>query len=363
MVRKIRRLPIPGEVLVEKGDRVEANTAVARAFILGEVYVVDVASILGVDVWETSKYMLKKKGEEVTKGEPIALVKAFFGLLKKCAYASSSGTVERISDVTGQVLIRESKVPIEVDAYIPGRIVEIFPEEGATIETSAALIQGIFGVGGERKGRLMIVSKTPDEVLTSKQLGPKCKGRIIIGGARITDDGLKKAVEVGAKGVVTGGIDDHDLSNFLGYKIGIAITGYEDIPLTLIITEGFGEMVMSDKTFSLLKQFDGKQVSIDGATQIRAGVLRPEIIIPRPEIPTEELDLGEVTGFHEEGLLKGTPIRIIREPYFGALGVVSKLPVQLQAIETESDVRVLEAELADGRHVIVPRANVEIIEE
>ncbi len=61
--------------------------------------------------------------------------------------------------------------------------------------------------------------------------------------------------------------------------------------------------------------------------------------------------------------MPGTPIRIIRKPYFGAIGVVSKLPVPLQRIETESDVRVLEAELADGKRVIVPRANVEIIEE
>jgi len=32
-------------------------------------------------------------------------------------------------------------------------------------------------------------------------------------------------------------------------------------------------------------------------------------------------------------------------------------------IETESEVRVLEAELDDGRRVVIPRANVEIIEE
>jgi len=32
-------------------------------------------------------------------------------------------------------------------------------------------------------------------------------------------------------------------------------------------------------------------------------------------------------------------------------------------VETESDVRVVEIELEDGRRVVVPRANVEIIEE
>ena len=59
----------------------------------------------------------------------------------------------------------------------------------------------------------------------------------------------------------------------------------------------------------------------------------------------------------------GTLIRIIREPYFGAIGKVLSLPVELQKLEQESSVRVLEAELEDGRTVTVPRANVEIIEE
>jgi hypothetical protein len=184
-----------------------------------------------------------------------------------------------------------------------------------------------------------------------------------VGGALVSADALQKATKVGVKGIVVGGIDDRDLTDFLGYKIGIAITGQEDIPLTLIITEGFGEMAMSEKTFSLLKEFNGQPASINGATQIRAGVMRPEIVVPRPELTRKELGDPEDRGELEKGLLPGTQIRIIRRPYFGALGVVSKLPVPLKKVETESDVRVLEAKLDDGRKVIVPRANVEIIEE
>jgi len=364
IVRKIRRLPIQGDVLVKRGDDVEADAIVARTFIPGEVHVVNVAGLLGTDAWETSEYMLKKEGEQVKEKEPLAMVKGFFGLFKRYAFAPASGTVERISDVTGQVLVRELQVPLEIDAYIPGKVVETLPTEGATIETPAAFIQGIFGVGGERKGRLMTIAETPNEALNAKQLRPECSERILVGGALVNNDALQKATKLGVKGIIVGGIDYRDLTSFLGYKIGIAITGQEDIPFTLIVTEGFGEMPMSEKTFSLLKKFDGKHASINGATQIRAGVIRPEIVIPRPELTTAKLgDFGEKREFLEQGLLPGTPIRIIRKPYFGALGVVSKLPVPLQTIETESEVRVLEAELADGRRVIVPRANVEIIEE
>jgi len=364
MVRKTRRLPIQGEVLITKGDDVEADTAVARTFILGDVQVVSVAGQLGIDLWETSEYMLKKEGEKVEKDEPIALVKSFFGLLKRYAFAPVSGTIERVSDITGQVLVRELPVPLEVDAYIQGKVIETLPKEGAIIETPAAFIQGIFGVGGERKGELMMIAEGSSDVLTAREIESNCRGKILVGGARVTNDALQKAIKVGTRGIVVGGIDDQDLTNFLGYKIGVAITGQEDIPLTLIITEGFGAIAMSEKTFSLLKEFDGRLVSINGATQIRAGVMRPEIVIPRPELTTKErAGLVERKEFLEQGLLPGTPIRIIRKPYFGALGVVSKLPILLKKIETESDVRVLEARLDDGRRVIVPRANVEIIEE
>jgi hypothetical protein len=62
-------------------------------------------------------------------------------------------------------------------------------------------------------------------------------------------------------------------------------------------------------------------------------------------------------------MIPGTPIRIIRKPYFGAIGEVHSLPVELQQLESESMVRVVNIELDGGRVVTVPRANVEIIEE
>ncbi len=157
---------------------------------------------------------------------------------------------------------------------------------------------------------------------------------------------------------MAGGIRHDDLTNFTGEEIGVAITGQEELGLTVIITEGFGTMRMSQSTFDLLKSFEGYHASVNGATQIRAGVLRPEIIIPHEEA-TEQGSEEELSS----GMVPGTPVRIIRQPYFGAIGTVRFLPVELQQVESESYVRVLDVELDDGTVVTVPRANVEIIEE
>ena len=115
-------------------------------------------------------------------------------------------------------------------------------------------------------------------------------------------------------------------------------------------------MAMAQRTFDLLKSLEGRTASMNGATQIRAGVIRPEVLVPLEEGQTAAPKAAEVFE-----LKIGTPIRVIREPYFGLLGTVTGLPPQLVTLESGTQVRVLTAKLSDGRDVTVPRANVEIL--
>jgi hypothetical protein len=372
LINKERRLPIQGEVLVKVGDAVAVDTVVARALIPGEFKTINAADILklvvmqrgGKRTCELRKYMLKKEGEPVSEGEVISKRETLFNLLKYDCRSPINGVIEFISDESGQVLLRYPPKPLELKAYVPGVVVKVIPNEGVVIETPAALIQGIFGVGGERNGELMFVNDSPDATLKASDISERCRGKVIVGGALVEASALKAAEEVGVAGVVVGGIIDRDLVSFVGQEIGVAVTGREKIGLTLILTEGFGKLSMAKKTFDILKEFDGKPVSIDGATQIRAGVIRPEIIVPRSEPgkkrPNIPLDDGKE---YAEGLKAGTLVRIIRQPFFGSLARVIGLPVSLQKMETESKVRVLEVELQDGKLLTLPRANVEIFEE
>jgi hypothetical protein len=129
--------------------------------------------------------------------------------------------------------------------------------------------------------------------------------------------------------------------------------------VTVIITEGFGRIAMAKATFELLRKRSGRMASINGATQIRAGVIRPEIIIPLDGEAS-----GPGTGDEEDGLLRiGTRLRAIREPHFGRLGRCTALPPGLETLATEARVRVLEVEFDDGSRAVLPRANVELINE
>jgi len=356
MVRKTRRLPMPGEVFVKAGDEVNFDTPIAEMMAPGEPTVINAAQKMGVPKEDLEMYMKKKVGDKISKDEPIAGYNAFFGLMKNWVLSPIDGFVETISDVSGQIIVRENPVSVMVDSYIKGRVVEVMPTEGAVIETHAAFIQGIFGVGGETQGSVRVVVESPSQRLTPDLITPEHKGMIIVGGSLATKEALVKARDLGVAGVVVGGVKDTDLIDMLGFEIGVAITGHEDIGTTLIVMEGFGEMAMSPRTFGLLKEFEGHMAAINGATQIRAGVMRPEVIIPHETVADE--GEGELSG----GMKPGTPIRIIRQPYFGMHGKVHNLIVELQVVETGSDVRVVEVMLDSGEVVVVPRANVEILE-
>jgi len=341
---------------VKVGDHVEPDSVVAVAMLPGVLQTMKMADKLGIEARDVPSVFPLKPGAKVTKGDVIAETKGMMGFFKTKVEADFTGTIESVSEVTGNVLIREPSIPVEINAYIKGRIVDVMPDEGAIVETRAAMVQGIFGVGGERVGTIRVAANSPESVLEADHIHESDRGKILIGGAGMALSAIKKAASVGVIALVAGGLRDEDLINFLGYDIGVAITGSENIPLTLVVTEGFGYLNMAQRTFDLFRSLEGKEASVNGATQIRAGVIRPEVIVPLPLDQAESVRAADVFE-----LTVGTPIRMIREPYFGELGTVTGLPATLQVLESGTEVRVLTAKLPSGEEVTVPRANVEII--
>jgi hypothetical protein len=197
---------------------------------------------------------------------------------------------------------------------------------------------------------------------------------------------VRRAFEIGAAALVCGGIAYQDVRELLGYDVGVAVTGNEAIATTLLLTEGFGDIAMARGTFELLASLEGKRASVNGATQIRAGVIRPEVIVPEAgegavigagaagrgargagAVEAGAVEAGAVAGAEvaeavAAGLALGAPVRCIRAPYFGRIGKVAAMPVELFELPSETRVRVVEVDLG-GERVTVPRANVEVIEQ
>jgi hypothetical protein len=358
-IRRERILPLKGTVIVEEGQAVQAEDVVARTALPGPVKTLNVVNLLGIDQSQINDFMLKKAGDSFEKGEVIAQNKPFLGIsfLQSKIIAEFDGTVDTVSEITGQVILRHPPRLVEIHAYFDGRIVEVRPEEGVVVECSGSFIQGIFGIGGETNGILEIAVAGPNDVLDADQIKPEHHNKILVGGRLFTSRAFEKAKSLGVRGVIAGGFHDKDLKGILGYDLGVAITGHEDLGLTLVMTEGFGEITMAHKTFELLKKRAGSKTSISGATQIRAGVIRPEVIIPGGEAP------AGAAAAESDHSVEGAMIRCIRDPYFGQLGRVTQMIPELQVVQSETKVRVLEVEFDDGTRAIIPRANIEMIED
>ena len=82
-----------------------------------------------------------------------------FGFFKSEVLSPVEGSIESISEVTGQIIMREAPIPVEIDAYMSGTVKNIIPNEGVTIQAHAAFIQGIFGIGGEARGDMEVLVK------------------------------------------------------------------------------------------------------------------------------------------------------------------------------------------------------------
>ena len=357
-VKKVRQLPIKGEILKNVGEKVLAADEVAKTHLPGNIIPINIANKLNIEPADIKDFMKKEKGDPIKKGEIIAETNGIFGLFKSAVNAPIDGTLDSFSHITGQAILRENPIPVAINAYVDGVVDEIIENEGVVVKTQAAFIQGIFGIGGERRGELKIVTSTQDIPIEEKMIDENCKDKIIVGGSFLTHSAFKKAIKIGVKGIVVGGFNYNDIKKIIGYDIGVAITGQEDIKTTLILTEGFGEIHMAKQTFELLKKHEGDVASINGATQIRAGVIRPEVIIPIKTDQKEDSEKKEIIGMDI-----GTEVRIIRAPYFGIIGNVTELPHKLQKLESGSLARVAKIKIGETqKEVLLPRANLEMIE-
>jgi hypothetical protein len=355
-IRRIRTLPIPGVLSVRVGDVVHGSDTVGVATLPGELSIARISETMGITPQEVVKGIVVPRGSMVRKGELLCEHRGLFGLFKTRFYAPCDGTLEFITETTGHVGIRGAAQEIARTAYLSGRIVDLVPGVSVTVEAQGACIQGIFGIGGERSGHILPLAVARDAIVRVDDIPQSCAGALLCGGMKPELAALRCAAERGAVGFITGSIDDDALRGYLGYDLGIALTGDEKVPMSVIITEGFGAMPISERIATLLQEFAGYEASLNGATQVRAGALRPEILIPhRTEdvrLPTQDVS---------RTLVVGTPIRLIRVPYFGVCATVTELPEELVELPTGTKARVLRAQIPSGEIVTVPRANIEVL--
>lgn len=352
-LKRLRKIPVGGNVNVAKGDRVGAQDVVARADLPGLVHTIGASASLGIARSRLVQSMKVEIGDTVRVGQVLASTESLFGMLKTTVSSPIDGIVESVSGISGHILLRAQSVSREILAYMGGRVVSVDAHKGVLIESQSSIVQGVFGIGPEIFGTLSRLEDFPAIKSNWEKLDSRYVDQIVYSPGRLTLDGLAAFRKVGVAGVIAPSIEGADINRFVGREINFASTGDEDIGFTLMITEGFGALEMSPRVTRVLDALCGREISMSGTTQVRAGVIRPEIVGPMIESMAQEDSLSST-------IERGTQLRIVRGALFGKQGRVLEIPERPMQLATGATALVYRIELEDGTVVQVPRPNVEM---
>lgn len=358
-----RQLPVEGEVLVRVGSRVEPDDIVLRAQYPLDPQIINIARDLGVLPTQVYSKMKKEEGNKVAKGEVLARAGLIAG---STVVAPVAGTITTIDRSTGYVTLTPNALPIELKAQVRGIVMEVPDSRTVIIETPASYVQGIFGLGGERFGVLRLLVTDPKEQVDISSIDARSAYAILIGGASITAAALRRAIDEQVRGVIVGGIEEHELRDFLGDDgFDAWRTGYNtwrlpappynrDPGLTLMITEGFGVHPMNEALFKVLASYDQQEALIEGVTQLRSPQRRPRVVIPLSRV--RNIEQAAVV---KASLAVGSPARIVAGPHRGTVGTVRSFPALPQLLPSGVRSHVVEITLSDGKQTLLPAAALE----
>jgi hypothetical protein len=351
LIRRERRLPARGEVSVTTGNRLDPLDTLARAMPPRARRAISLTRVLGVREEDVPKRLLKQVGDSLEPREIIIAKPINFGFQQLVYRAPGAGQIVAIEG--SWMLFDLDGMPVDLHALYRGTVASIMPRLGAVIEAQGALIQGAWGSGREGYGVLRMMTKSTDERLEAQPLGMDTRGTILVAGAGVTEEALRRADELQAQGLIVGGLAPQ--------LRALA----EQVTLPIIVTEGFGRVAMSAPIFELLNSFNGQEAAVNAVMRTRGGALRPEIFIPL--VSGRFNDRGtpqELTPLQVE---PGARVRIVHEPYLGRIGTLPQ-ELSIHWTQTEAGTRIPSAavELRDANGTgtetaIIPWTNLELI--
>lgn len=336
-IRRMRTLPVAGTVLVRPGQKVNASDVVAKALVPAEHLVLDIRRALGIPkISAAESCIIRQVGDRLGKGDIIAETSGVFARIVR---APQDGDIVSISG--GQVLLRVSTSAIEVSAGFAGTVTDIIKDQGAIIETSGALIQGVWGNGRADNGMLLLVIKEPGDELVRSQIEVGMRGGVVVGGYCANADVLRACAELPLRGLI--------LASMSSDLIPVA----EELNYPIFVIEGFGKIPLNQAAFQLLTTSDKRDASVNAGFHRPSGE-RPELIIPLPALGQA---VPETAYFNA-----GQTVRIQGAPYSGRFATISQIHTGLTVLPSGLKAAAADVELEDGTHATIPLANLEVIE-
>lgn len=353
-LKRERTLPISGTAHVSIGDVVSGDEIVLSTELKGDLTIIRILDKLGITSEEAQKGILVKEGEAIVIGTTLFKKKGLFGYFEETVVSPVQGIVEFIIEESAHIGIRSAPEILQIQAYIPGTIESISANRQVAICSKAGIIQGVFGLGRERSGLLRVLPVEAETIVSVshiENLGQnEVENSIIAGGSSITQEAFDLLHQWKAIGIVTASLK----SEFVKEILSKHSYHEQHTSPSILITEGFGHLKMSEHTKELLQKNHNQKASISGKTQIRAGAIRPEIIFHSPD-----LDIPCVKEEVTSDPSPGDMVRIVRGAHFGKNATIIELPPVPFKLDSGVEARVVEVLLEGNQKTTVALANIE----
>ncbi len=367
VVTRIRRfLRGKGTLKVAVGQQVAPEEIIGSSTLSSGFRTLNLASLLSVAPSDVGKYLTRKIGQTIYKGELLAYKKSFLLSKQQVVTAPTDGILDFLNSKTGE--LRMGFIPKKVDlpAGVYGIVEKVDNENGlVVIRTKVSKIYGMFGSGGSRDGILLILN-TKNSFVSKSAILTKYDDHILVGRSLFFKDAVAAAISAGVKGIITGGLNARDYRSMGGGRLIFPKKLDNDIGISIVACEGFGSIPIGVDIFEMLLEYEGKFVSVDGN---KAQIILPSFesssinIVKNTKLPElREGDLGLGEGSEDKILeLKiGLRVRVVGNSYPGEQGKI----VAIDESETllASGIRACLVTIAGARRKIqVPVANLEVI--
>lgn len=333
-----RLLPVPGTVNVRLDQRVAASDVIAEARWAREHLLVDVARKLGISPDAADRLIRCKVGDEVAVN---GLIASGGRLFRREVRAPRDGRVVVVGG--GRVLLEVGETNVELRAGLPGQVVKIIPERGVAIQTTGALIQGIWGNGRIETGILVNLMERPESTIDAGRLDVSLRGSIILAGMLRSEDALHAAADLPVRGLI--------LSSMPPALIPVAL----QMRYPILVMDGLGSHPMNSPAYRLLSTNVKREVTVNAEPYDRHAGGRPEVIIPLP-VTVEPAPPNDFETF-----AVGQQVLLRAAPYFGLTGAILRLRPGLTTLPSGLRAPAADVRLESSEEILVPLANMDVL--
>jgi hypothetical protein len=287
---------------------------------------------LGVSPRLVKDHLVVSDGEIVDKGDVIAKRSVSMGMMERVVKAISDGRLSYRRIDSGVVDIMSPFSESTVVAGISGRVRMIIPETNQKrqliLSTEAYVAHPVICGGESISGRLGII-KEGSSVYFPEDVKSELRGKIVLAGRELNSMLYEALVEVGALGVIVGGMNISDFINL----------GMKAIPV--FVMEGWGVVPVNSIFLDFLNKSKESYVYMD--------VSNEKLVVYNPDFEFENERENEFYIEIEEGMV----IQVWDQPYWGFSGTVEK-------VLHEEDL--IQVKFLSGRKVLVRPGSVRVIE-